>query len=105
MVYGDIHKFVCGCFACASRGGTSWRRCAPLQSIPVGGPFERVVSTSWKFHKQRDVIDYLTKWGEAYATGDLTSETIERLLVDNVVCVHIMIMEYIGSEPAVRSHL
>ncbi len=55
-MYGDIHKFVRGCLACASHGGTSWRRCAPLQSIPVGGPFERVVSTSWKCHKQRDVI-------------------------------------------------
>ena len=33
-------------------------------------------------------IDYLTKWVEAYTKEDQTSETIVRLLVDNVVCRH-----------------
>ena len=34
------------------------------------------------------IMDYLTKWVEAYATENQTSETIARLLVDNVVCQH-----------------
>ena len=33
-------------------------------------------------------VDYLTKWVEAVATGDQTSGTIARLLVDNIVCCH-----------------
>lgn len=32
--------------------------------------------------------DYLTKWVEAYATEDQTSETKARLLVYNIVCRH-----------------
>lgn len=32
--------------------------------------------------------DYLTKWVEAYPVPDQTTETITRLLVDNVVCRH-----------------
>ena len=34
-------------------------------------------------------IDYnMTKWVEAYAVSDQTSETIVTLLIDNVVCRH-----------------
>ena len=33
-------------------------------------------------------VEYLTKWVEAYAVEDQTSETIARLLIDNVVCRH-----------------
>ena len=33
-------------------------------------------------------IDYMTKWVEAYAVSDQTSETIATLLIDNVVCRH-----------------
>ena len=33
-------------------------------------------------------MDYLTKWPEAYAISDQSSETIARLLVENVICCH-----------------
>jgi len=33
-------------------------------------------------------VEYLTKWVEAYAVEDQTSETLARLLVDCVVCRH-----------------
>ena len=37
-------------------------------------------------------VDCLTKWVEAYALSDQTSETIARVLVDNVICQHGRIM-------------
>ena len=33
-------------------------------------------------------VDYLTKWVESFACSDQTSETIAKLLIDNVVCRH-----------------
>ena len=33
-------------------------------------------------------VDYLTKWVEAFAVPDQTADTIARLLVERVVCVH-----------------
>ncbi len=33
-------------------------------------------------------MDYLTKWVEAFAIPDQTTETIARLLIDGVVCRH-----------------
>ena len=33
-------------------------------------------------------MDCLTKWVEAFAAEDQTSETIARLLVDHIVCHH-----------------
>ena len=33
-------------------------------------------------------MEYVTKWVEAYPVEDQTSETIARLLIDNVVCRH-----------------
>lgn len=76
--------------------GGAGRRCqAPLQSIPVGGPFDRVgVDIIEMPQTERGsiyvivFIDYLTKWVGACATEDYTSETITRLLVYNVVSCH-----------------
>ena len=33
-------------------------------------------------------LDYLTKWVEAYPLPDQTSDTIARVLVDQVICRH-----------------
>ncbi len=61
----------------------------------MGGPFERVGVGVLEMPKtlqgNRYVVvfaDYLTKWVEAYPTADQTSDTIARLLVDNIVCRH-----------------
>ena len=94
-MYGDVHRFVRGCLTCAARGGTGRRQRAPLQPLPVSGPFQRVGVDIMEMPQtergNRYVIvfvDYLTKWVEACATQDQTSETIARLLVDTVVCRH-----------------
>ena len=92
-MYGDVHHYCHACLTCASHNGTGRRHRAPLQPIPVSGPFERVGVDIMKMPltergSQYAIVfmDYLTKWVEAYATEDQTSETIARLLVDNIVC-------------------
>ena len=94
-MYGDVHCYCRACLTCASHNGTGRRHRAPLQPIPVSGPFERVGVDIMKMPltergNQYVIVfmDYLTKWVEAYATEDQTSETIARLLVDNIVCRH-----------------
>ena len=63
-----------------------------LKPIPVGGrvrvdilEMPETASGNWYIVV---FADYLTKWVEAYPVVDQTSETIARLLVDNIVCRH-----------------
>ena len=94
-MYGDIYRFCRSCLTCASHGGKGRCHKAPLRPIPVSGPFDRVgvdimeIPQTERGNRYVIVfIDYLTMWVEAYATEDQTSETIARLLVDNVMCRH-----------------
>lgn len=82
-------------WTCAAYKGGGRRTRPPLKSIPVGGPFERVgvdlMEMPLTAQGNRYIIvflDYLTKWVEAYPLQDQTSETIARVLVDNVICQH-----------------
>ena len=94
-MYSDIHKYCRSCLTCAAYKGTGQRHKAPLQPIPVGEPFDRVevdiLEMPQTTRGTRYIIvfvEYLTKWVEAYASPDQTSETIARLLVDCVVYRH-----------------
>ena len=35
------------------------------------------------------LVEYMTRWVEAYAMEDQTNETLARLLVDSVVCRYV----------------
>ena len=94
-MHSDVHRFCRQCLTCASYDGTGRRSRPPLQPIPVGAPFQRVGVDILEMPQTAQgnryivvFVDYLTKWAEAYAVPDQTSETIARLLVDNVVCRH-----------------
>ena len=94
-MYSEVYRFCKGCLTCAAYRGGGRRTRAPLKSIPVGGPFERVgvdlMELPLTTLGNRYVIvflDYLTKWVEAYPLPDQTSETIARVLVDRVICRH-----------------
>ena len=94
-MHSDVHHFCRQCLTCASYDGSGRRSRPPLQPIPVGGPFQRlgvdILEMPLTAQGNRYIvvfIDYLTKWAEACAIPDQTSETIARLLVDNVVCRH-----------------
>ena len=45
-------------------------------------------------------IDYLTKWVEAYPVPDQRAETIARLLVENIVCIHGVPEEHLSDRGA-----
>ena len=91
----DILKQVRSCLTCAAYQGCGRRTKPPLQPIPVGAPFERIgvdiLEMPQTLRGNRYIIvfmDYLTKWVEAYAVEDQTSETVARLLIDNIICRH-----------------
>ena len=92
---GDIYRFCQSCLTCAAYQGCGRRSKALMQPFPVGAPFERVAVDIMEMlmtlrGNQYVVafIEYVTKWVEAYPVEDQTSETIARLLIDNVVCRH-----------------
>ena len=94
-MYADVHKHCKGCLTCASYRGGGRRTRPPLMPIKVGGPFERVGVDILEMPLTMDgnryvvvFLDYLTKWVEAFAMPDQTSESIARLLVDHVICRH-----------------
>ncbi len=94
-MFSDVFRFCKGCLTCAAYRGGGRRSKPPLRSIPVGGPFERVgvdlMEMPLTMQGNRYVIvfvDYLTKWVEAYPLADQTSETIARVLVDQILCRH-----------------
>ena len=88
--YLEVYHFRKGCLTCATYRGGGRRTKAPLKSIPVGGPFERVgvdlmelPLTTLGNRYVMVFLDYLTKWVQAYPLPDQTSETIARVLVDS----------------------
>ena len=94
-MYRDAQAYCRGCLTCATYQGAGRKMKPPLMPVPVGGPFTQVgvdiMELPLTVHGNRYVIiflDYLTKWVEAYAAPDQTSETIATLLVNEVVCRH-----------------
>jgi len=92
MVCSEMCK---SCLMCAGYHRCGHRTKPPLQSIPVGAPFDRVGVDIMEmprtlYGNQYVVVfvEYLTKWIVAYAAEDQTSETLARLVVDCVVCRH-----------------
>ena len=94
-MYRDTQAHYRGCLTCASYDGPDGagrRMKPPLLPIPVGGPFHRVcvdiMELPLTVHGKKYVIvfvDYLTKWVEAFPAEDQTCETIDNLLVNEVI--------------------
>ena len=95
LVYTDVYRHCHGCLTCASFGGGT-RKCHPsLQPIPVGVLFERVGIDIMEIPQTCEgtryvlvIVDYLSKWTEAFPMQDQSSETTAKLLVDHVICCH-----------------
>ena len=103
-MYRDVHSHCRSCLTCATYQGTGRKTRPPLLPIPVGGAFHRVgvdiMELPLTVNGNRYVItfiDYLTKWVESFACSDQMSETITKILVDNVVCRH-GVPEYLVSD-------
>ena len=94
-IRSDVRRHCRGCLTCATRKGGRKPTRPPLHPIPVGGPFHRlgvdVLQLPLTRNGNRYVVvfaDYLTKWIEAFPVPDQTAETIAKLLVEKIVCVH-----------------
>ena len=85
----DAHRFCRSCLTCAAYQGAGRSHLLPLRLIHVGEPFQLVgvdvlemPQTARGARYVIAFIDHMTKWVEAYAVCDQTSETIAHLLVD-----------------------
>ena len=87
----DVSLFCCTCLVCASRKGRRRSKQPPLQSIPVGEPFEMVgvdilqLPPSNNGNQYVVVFNYLTKWPEVFAVANQKPETISCLFVEQVI--------------------
>ena len=94
-IRSDVRRHCRACLTCASRRGGRKPPRPPLHPIPVGGPFHclgvDVLQLPLTRNGNRYVVvfaDYLTKWIEAFPVPDQTAETIAKLLVEKIICVH-----------------
>ena len=92
--HADVRSFLRQCELCARRKSPAKKSKARLRQYQVGGPLERiavdVVGPLPETHNGNKYIlvigDYWTKWTEAYAIPDQTSETVAKKIVEEFVC-------------------
>lgn len=86
----DVQEWCRVCDVCAAKKGPPQAPQAPLQIVRVGAPMERVaVDVAGPFPVSSSgnryivvVIDYFTKWPEAFAVPNQEAATVARVLVD-----------------------
>ena len=89
----ERHHSVDQCLVCAT--GSAIR--VPLNPIPVSSPFDCVGVDIIQFQAwELLLIDYLTKWLEAFALPDQSSATVAKLLVEEIVSRHGMLSEILS---------
>ena len=93
-MYSDIYHYCNSCLTCATFNGSGRRHHPLLKPLPVGAPFERL-GIDMEMPLTQDgnryvvaMMDYLTKWVEACAIPNQSSETLAKVLLDYVVCCH-----------------
>ena len=95
-MYKDITHWIETCKDCASKKSPKRTATAPMQSIPVEGPFDRVcvdvlgpLPTSDLGNRYVVVFtDSLTKWPEAFAIRTAGADVIAQLFVEEIVSRH-----------------
>jgi hypothetical protein len=93
-MYRVIDQWVKTCDICQRQGRP--KRMEPLHPIPVGHPFDRVgidyvgpLPRTTKGNRYIIVAtEYLTKWVEATATPDCTSQTTAQFIYSEIICRH-----------------
>lgn len=91
----DVRHWCRSCKSCGGRKGEPTRAHHTLQQDPVSEPVQRVAvdilgplapATSQGNLYVLVIVDYLTKWSEAYAIPDQTAETVANKIVEEFVC-------------------
>ena len=90
----DVENWVRACRKCQRRQGTPKKRRAPMQPSAVGFPLERVAMDVMgplpiSARGSRFVLvimDYFTKWAEAYPLPNQEAETIAEVFVTQFAC-------------------
>lgn len=91
-MHQDVRICVRSCDVCGRRRGGQHPK-APMQEYVVGAPFERVAIDVMGPLPKSDsgnrfiivVMDYFTKWPEAFPVADQTAETVAEGLVNHVI--------------------
>jgi len=92
----DVARWCTACAICASRKGKAPPKRVPMQSRPVGVPFERLaldVLDTRKATRKGNlyllvVYDYFSKWMDAYPLKRHTAMSVAEVLVKRIVCYH-----------------
>ena len=95
-MFADVKLYCKRCESCAMRKSPQAKFRAPLVSIPVTGPFDRVACDIVGPLPMSDsgmkwivvFSEYLTKWVEVFPTADIQATTVARLFVEGIVFRH-----------------
>lgn len=89
----DIQAYISSCIACESRKIDSHKKWAPLRpSDPTCFPFERIamdiltLPQSRGYTKVLVVVDYFSKWPEAFPIRSKDAKTVAEILLNDVYC-------------------
>ena len=94
----DVVKWCCSCLTCTAYQGFGHKKPSPLKTLSVGFPYECEGVDTYLRHICQQLYgviiiwffaEYFTKWAEAYAIEDQTSEVMARLLV---VCMSVKLL-------------
>ena len=97
-IFSDVVKWCCSCLTCTAYQGFGHRKPSHLKTLSVGFPFECEGVDMYLRHICEQLYgviiiwffaEYFTKWAEAYAVEEQTSEVIARLLV---VCMSVKLL-------------
>ena len=90
----DVADWCRKCAVCAASNGPQRRPRAPMQQYNVGSPFERVaIDAAGPFPETEDgnkyiivVMDYFSKWVEAYALPNQEAATVADVFIKEWIC-------------------
>jgi hypothetical protein len=89
----DIRAWVQECIPCQEFNSATNRRKSPISQLPSGAPMQRIAIDFMGPYKKTAkgntvilvIVDYFTKWGEAFALPDMTAETTAKCLSSEFV--------------------
>ena len=90
----DVRSYVGGCDVCSRRKHPTKTKRAPMQTVQMGYPMERIATdilgelpeTENRNRYILVVSDYFSKWTEAFPMPNMEAQTVARIIVNEVIC-------------------